>query len=184
METLWDNLNFSRRQTLLHKTLKNGFSWYCLFMYFYLSTTGKKSDLLKPLEKSDLTVTYRMGTFKEQLWLREATLLCFPCQAVTSVDRENLLQWTIQSRKQLGVLLITHWGGSFIVPSPGTQGDKYSWVRLTFVFPATSIPATISKVFVLILCLVVGCVHNHWETLLRFHLLLGWKVSKSCFHKF
>lgn len=129
------------------KLLKMGLAGIVFSCIFILVSLGKKkSDLQKPLEKSDLTVTYRMDIFKGQLWLREASLLCFPCQSVASVDRQNLLQQAIQSRNQLGVLLITHWRSWIIVPTPGTQGDKYSWVRLTPVFPAPSTPVTPCKV--------------------------------------
>lgn len=49
------------------KPLKMGLAGIVFSCIFILVPLGKKSDLLKPLEKSDLTVTYRMGIFKGQL---------------------------------------------------------------------------------------------------------------------
>lgn len=49
------------------KPLKMGLASIVLLCIFILVSLEKKSDLLKPLEKSGLTLTYRMGIFKGQL---------------------------------------------------------------------------------------------------------------------
>lgn len=48
------------------KPLKIGLASIVLLCIF-ISVPLEKSDLLKPLEKSDLTLTYRTGIFKGQL---------------------------------------------------------------------------------------------------------------------
>lgn len=158
-------------------------------MYFYLSTTGeKKSDLLKLLEKSDLTVTYRMGIFKGQLWLREPSLLCFPCQPVANVDREKLLQQVTQSLE----CSLSPTGEADLLSQPQEPKEKnipgLDEPLCSLHHPFLCLSAGCRFwVFVLILGLVAGCVHTkiyHWETLLWFHLLLGWKATQSWFHNF